>query len=296
MLAAALLFLIVVPSKFSSAGATRPRSNVCYGLENHAAFIAGVASASHVQQAASASRWLSQGGHTRSRSLQSDSAPIACCARLTRRQWGHLSDFSKISGWHFTKHNSRCDLGSATAFIINSRRPMMRLDIDGDDVAPPPSKFELDGANPSAGAWAGNGGSGNGGNGNDDPGVQSLVDLIELLHASENPLWDLIRFEVSHRNILAWAGTIPRIVSCEVPGVVCVWTSRRSILSWGISTYCTRADGGNSCLLWGWRAGTRSIICPASSPVSECCCCCCAVSTAATYSSINSTSTFLAFY
>lgn len=78
----------------------------------------------------------------------------------------------------------------------------------GDDVAPPPATLEFDDAKPSAGAWAVGGGSGSGGSGNDDPGVRSLVDLIELLHASENPLWDLIRFEVRHRDVLTyWLGS-----------------------------------------------------------------------------------------
>lgn len=40
-------------------------------------------------------------------------------------------------------------------------------------------------------------GGGVGGFVNDDPTVHSLVDLVELLHESENPLWELIRFEVS---------------------------------------------------------------------------------------------------
>lgn len=82
---------------------------------------------------------------------------------------------------------------------------MTGLGGDGDDVALPPSKLEFDDANPSAGAWAGGSGSGSGGDGNDDPGVRSLVDLIELLHASENPLWDLIRFEVRQGNV-RWLG------------------------------------------------------------------------------------------
>lgn len=28
-----------------------------------------------------------------------------------------------------------------------------------------------------------------------DPDVRSLVDLVNMLHTSENPLWDLVRFE-----------------------------------------------------------------------------------------------------
>lgn len=91
-------------------------------------------------------------------------------------------------------------MGAATT----SRRKPMMAHGGGDDVAPPSATLELDDAKGSAGAWAGGGGSGSVGGGNGDPGVRSLVDLIELLHASENPLWDLIRFEVRHRNILAW--------------------------------------------------------------------------------------------
>lgn len=30
----------------------------------------------------------------------------------------------------------------------------------------------------------------------EEPGVHSLVDLVKLLHASDNPLWELVRFEV----------------------------------------------------------------------------------------------------
>lgn len=63
----------------------------------------------------------------------------------------------------------------------------------GDDVAPPPPTLEYGGAKAIDSAWAGGAG---GGSGSGDPGVRSLVDLIELLHASDNPLWDLIRFEV----------------------------------------------------------------------------------------------------
>lgn len=115
-------------------------------------------------------------------------------------------------------------MGSATA--SSNRRPMMGHSGAGDDVAPPPPTLEFDDAKRSAGAWAAGGGSGSGGSGNDDPGVRSLVDLIELLHASENPLWDLIRFEVRHRNILAF-GRLLRIsysdvsYEYEVTGIVC---------------------------------------------------------------------------
>lgn len=35
-----------------------------------------------------------------------------------------------------------------------------------------------------------------GGGGSNDSQVNSLVDLVKLLHSSDNPLWDLVRFEV----------------------------------------------------------------------------------------------------
>lgn len=35
-----------------------------------------------------------------------------------------------------------------------------------------------------------------GGGGRQQYGVHSLVDLVKLLHASDNPLWELVRFEV----------------------------------------------------------------------------------------------------
>ncbi len=33
-----------------------------------------------------------------------------------------------------------------------------------------------------------------------DPDVNSLVDLVNLLHSSDNPLWELVRFEVGDRH------------------------------------------------------------------------------------------------
>ncbi|CAN0043349.1 unnamed protein product, partial [Hapterophycus canaliculatus] len=36
---------------------------------------------------------------------------------------------------------------------------------------------------------------GGGGGGRQEPEAHSLVDLVELLHASDNPLWELVRFE-----------------------------------------------------------------------------------------------------
>ena len=215
MLAVVLLLLILVPSNCNCAGATRSSSHVHYGLEYHAAFIAGVAP--HVQQAASASRWLSQGDRIHSCSTQSNSAPIDCCTRLARIRPEYLNEFSKASGWRFARHNSRCDMGSAT-----TSTQMMSRGGGGDDVAQPPPlpTLEHDDAESSASAWAGGGGSGSGGGGNDDPGVRSLVDLIELIHASENPLWDLIRFEVRHRNITGFRiGNVVRAGSSIKPQI-----------------------------------------------------------------------------
>lgn len=185
-LAVELLLLILAPSASNSADVALSRRNVYYGREDSsAAFVAGVPP--HVQREASASavsRWSSQGGRTPSRSRQAESTSMDIHARDGRIHSEHLHDC-----WHFVRHTSRCDMGSATG---SSCRPMIGSD-GGDDVAPPPPTLEYGGAKAIDSAWAGGAG---GGSGSGDPGVRSLVDLIELLHASDNPLWDLIRFEV----------------------------------------------------------------------------------------------------
>lgn len=67
--------------------------------------------------------------------------------------------------------------------------------------SPAPAGVSVDTAEVSQSTVAGIGaktsGRAGGGSG-DDPGVKSLVDLVELLETSDNPLWELIRFEVQY--------------------------------------------------------------------------------------------------
>lgn len=73
---------------------------------------------------------------------------------------------------------------------------------DHDDIAPPAATSDP-GVDVSAeprptvdgGAVVG-GEAGLGGGGSLDSEVGSLVDLVKLLHTSDNPLWELVRFEV----------------------------------------------------------------------------------------------------
>lgn len=70
-------------------------------------------------------------------------------------------------------------------------------DHDSDD---PPSS-----AAPRSAPGAGGVPEGRGGGESGDPGVNSLVDLVNLLHGSDNPLWELVRFEVCGCSPGAWS-------------------------------------------------------------------------------------------
>lgn len=104
--------------------------------------------------------------------------------------------------WHLqeTSHTEGIpSLGMSAANTINPQDPL---------VSPLPT---MDSAGKEASysrrVERGYGGSSSGvgvsvgvGSGGDSsvPDVKSLEDLVELLHTSDNPLWDLIRFEVRY--------------------------------------------------------------------------------------------------
>lgn len=67
---------------------------------------------------------------------------------------------------------------------------------DHDDTDAAPVEVHAKPRSMVSGGTAVEGWGDNGGGGSNDSGVHSLVDLVKLLQASENPLWELVRFEV----------------------------------------------------------------------------------------------------
>lgn len=63
---------------------------------------------------------------------------------------------------------------------------------------PTPTLYTKEALETTKGGSDGGVGKGGGSGGGGDPDVCSMVDLIKLLHESEHPVWDLLRFEVRH--------------------------------------------------------------------------------------------------
>lgn len=187
---ATTLLCAVVPRECVSLRVVRTRSNGV-GFQGHgrrrcgnvkvATYVAPVSIVAPHARLALRRRWREHGGSARYLHKKSGRAGVTNSGNDTRRRSRHVAKAKSIE-----------DLLPSLSAAGDGDAPTSTSTGVGGEVRPSTigdvAKVRATGRGSASG--------GDGVGGNDDPGVRSLVDLVELLHASENPLWDLIRFEV----------------------------------------------------------------------------------------------------